>query len=314
MAYGYTAPSYGYRAPAAPRQRQPVGPLAMAAAGAGAPSPQDPFGLLSVPHAGQAVIPELSSQNQPAAHTVAQQQPQAPMPMVVPQATTPGAAAAPTPSTSGFQFDLNTDPALQAVKIDTGQSDAQAQAAALAAKQQALVDYGDQGLAASVLGANDPFTQAAAQNQESTLAQLGRQRDQALSSFETQLDPSLTFSGYKIKQENQLGQNYQDTLAKAAAAIRNQLSGIGSQLSSALGQNKMTRDQALAQARDAAIAAALANPPATSTVPPAGGGTGGLGGDTGTAGGGGLSVGPTTAPDVLSALAKAYAQRRAVAT
>jgi hypothetical protein len=162
-------------------------------------------------------------------------------------ATTPGAAAAPTP-TVNTAFDLQTDPALQLTNAFTGLSDQQANAQALQQRQQTLLQYGDPTLAAAVLGANDPTVMAAGQNQESDLSMLGRQRDQSLRSFETQLDPSLAFSGYRVGQEQQLGQAFQDALAKAAAGEQGNLGSITGNLNSALNQNAMSRANALEQA------------------------------------------------------------------
>lgn len=157
------------------------------------------------------------------------------VPLPVSPATTPGAAGAPTPSAGMFNF--MTDPALQQVNAMVGLSDQQAQAQALKERQQLLLQYGDPNLAAAVLGAGDPTVQAAAQNQESDMSQLGRQRDQNVQGFEQQLDPSLAFSGYKIGQEKLLGQAYQDALAKAASGAQSGLDTINGDLNAQLQQN-----------------------------------------------------------------------------
>lgn len=169
------------------------------------------------------------------------------IPIPTSPATTPGAAAAPT-AVMNKTFDLQTDPALQMVDGLAGLSDQQAQAQALQERQQQLLQYGDPKLAAAVLGQNDPTVTAAGQNQESQIAMLGRQRDKNLHDFETQLDPSLTFSGYKVGQEQQLGQAYQDALAQAAAGVQGNLGTITGDLNAALAQNNTNRENALSQA------------------------------------------------------------------
>jgi len=170
------------------------------------------------------------------------------VPLPITSATTPGAAGAPTPAAGQFSFNLQTDPALQQVNAMVGLSDQQANAQALKERQQLLLQYGDPTLAASVLGAGDPTAQAAAQNQESDLSQLGRQRDQNVQQFEQQLDPSLTFSGYKIGQEKLLGQAYQDALAKAASGVQSGLDQINGNLNQEIQQNQFQQNNALQQA------------------------------------------------------------------
>jgi len=186
------------------------------------------------------------------------------IPIPTSPATTPGAAGAPTP-TVNTTFNLQTDPALQQVNALAGMSDEQANAQALKERQQQLLQYGDPRLAAAVLGQSDPTVTAAGQNQESDLAMLGRQRDQNLHQFETQLDPSLVFSGYRVGQEQQLGQAYQDALAKAAAGVQGNLDSINGQLNSALAQNNVNRTNALGTAEANQLALALANAAAGGT-------------------------------------------------
>jgi len=226
-------------------------PLASAAAGA-----TNPFGLPIPPRTGSAIIPDLGVGGQSSQSLTPPQQPrgqQKPtaqtsvLPIPITPATTPGAAAAPT-ATMNTAFDLQTDPALQQVNALAGLSDQQANAQALQQRQQQLLAYGDPKLAAAVLGQNDPTVQAAGQNQESQLAMLGRERDQNLRDFETQLDPSLAFSGYRVGQEQRLGQAYQDALAQAAAGVQGNLGTITNELDAALGQNNANRMNALDQA------------------------------------------------------------------
>ena len=81
-----------------------------------------------------------------------------------------GPAGAAPPPVAPNVYDITTDPALQAITALTGRSDQDAQAAALKQETGQVLGYGDPTLAASVLGANDPNVQAAAQNPTSTLA------------------------------------------------------------------------------------------------------------------------------------------------
>lgn len=236
---------------------------ALAAAAAGA---SNPFGLPGIRRTGS-MLPDggpqgyqLFNPQQPAGQAPTTQNstttPVMPIPTVA--ATTPGAAAAPTPNAGQFSFDLQTDPALQQVNALTGLSDQQAHAQALKEQQQQLLQYGDPSLAASVLGSADPTVQATGQNQESDLAMLARQYGQNVHDFETQLDPSLTFSGYKINQEQRLGQAYQDAIAKAAAGVEGNLDSITGNLNSALQQNASSRANALEQAYANELALILA--------------------------------------------------------
>lgn len=176
---------------------------------------------------------------------------------------------APPPNLIGG-YDLSTDPVLQQVQAQITNANQAAQSGALNQEQQALLAYGDPALAASVLGSTDPTVQAARQNQESTLAQLARGHTQGLTTFENTLDPSLVYSGARIKQTGLIDQAYQDELSRAATGIQGTLSGIQGGLQSTLGQNTTTLDNAIADAYTRAVAAAEANPPMP-TVPSAAG-------------------------------------------
>lgn len=253
---------------------------ALALAAAGKPTYQDPFGLTGARTSGLGGAQGYQLLNPPQQpRGQAQKDPtQTPViPIPTSPATTPGAAGAPT-ATVNTSFNLQTDPALQQVNALMGMSDQQAQASALKQRQQQLLAYGDPSLAAAVLGQTDPTVQAAAQNQESDLAMLARQRDQNLRNFENQLDPSLVFSGYRVGQEQQLGQAYQDALAQAAAGINQNLDQITGNLNSALQQNQTSRANALSQAEANQMQLILQ----------------GLGGGTTTGGGGGGTGTPTT--------------------
>jgi hypothetical protein len=181
------------------------------------------------------------------------------------QAAQQAQAQAPTLPT----YDLNTDPALQQVQALAGQSDEQAKAAALKQKQQLLLDYGDQSLAQAILGANDPTAAAAGASPTSTLASLKQQRDRGLAQMTDQLNKAnLFYSGARVKDESQAGQDYQNALAQAASAVNASLQGIDSQLAAALNQNAMQRAQALQQAFNNAVSAAVTQSSGAPPPPP----------------------------------------------
>lgn len=169
----------------------------------------------------------------------------------------PGEPGGPPP-----QYDLSADPVLQQVQAAVTLDNQQAKSAELNAEDQALLAYGDPALTAKILGAKDPMVAAAGGNQESTLALLRRGYHQGLQQFDDTLDPSLLFSGARIKGEGLLGQTYQDDLARAAAGIQSQLSGITGSYDSAVQGNEDKLLQALADAYSRALQNALVNPPA----------------------------------------------------
>lgn len=178
-------------------------------------------------------------------------------------ATDAAAGAMPDPA----QYDLNADPVLQQVQAAVTLGDQQANTAALQAREQLLEQYGDPGLAASNLGANDPMVKAAGANPESTLALLKRGYTQGLTNYENTLDPSLIYSGARVHDEGLMGQQYQDRLAQAAAAVQSGLAGITGNLNSALASGQDKYDAALADAYNRAVQNALTNPPAASSTP-----------------------------------------------
>ncbi len=166
---------------------------------------------------------------------------------------TPGSPTGPNP------YDFSTDPVLQQVQAAMAKADANAKASALRQQEQLLLNYGDPTLAGSVLGASDPYVQAAAQNQSSTLAQLARQYQQNLYGFESGLDPSLVFSGYRVKSEGQIGQANQDALSNAASNVQTQLQAISDALQQQLAADQAQIMQAYSDAYNRAIERALAN-------------------------------------------------------
>jgi hypothetical protein len=282
--YGYMR---SYRPPAPPRPpRQPAvfansGALARAAAGHGT----SPFGVGSGTGFGQAprgTVGGTSRAGYPASRPqqLAQAAPQLrPGGVVQPQAP---------PTAAGVNaYDLNTDPALAQIKSLVGLSNEQAQSGALHQRQDLLLAYGDPALAAARLGPDDPLVAAAGNNPTSTVHQLGQQRDRNLKQLDDALnDQNLTYSGYRVNQESQAAQDFQNALATAAGQVNSGLGQIDSNLASALGANQQQLVQAISDAAARAQAAAAA-----SGADPGAAAGGGAGTDTTTTGGGGAGSG-----------------------
>jgi hypothetical protein len=165
-------------------------------------------------------------------------------------------AAKPLPTPGGYRLD--TDPALQQITALTGMSDEQAQAAALKQQQQQILGYGDPNVARRVLG-DESLAQAAAGNPTSTLHQLDTQHDRNLHDLTEGLNQqNLLYSGYRVTQEQQDAQDFQNMLAQAAAGLNSNLDTIGGNLTGTLTGNAQQRAQAKQQAADRAVQAALA--------------------------------------------------------
>lgn len=252
--YAQTAGGYGYyRPPAA--QRAPGRSLALAASGR--PQTDDPFGLVYQHSPGLA--PPAAAPAKPAGaggftsgvHPL----PGAPgsnlgsvfngFSGIVPGFSTDALGQIIPPGSTGSgklkPFDINTDPTYQEAVALAGKSDADATSGAIAAKNRALLGYGDPNLAKSVLG-DDTLAQAAANNPTSTLANLAHQRTTNLHDLTEGLNKdNLAFSGYRLTQEDQQAHDYQDALAQAAANVNGTLGSIDSQLGSALDVNAQGR-------------------------------------------------------------------------
>ena len=164
-----------------------------------------------------------------------------------------GAAALPA------AFDLNADPVLQQVQAQMASANSQAQAGALSQEEQALLQLGDPALASSILGANDPMLAAIRNNPESQYSQLGRQYHQQLQQFGETIDPSLVDSGYRVQQEGNMAQAYQDALAQAASGFQNQYQSIRDALAQTEAQNADALSQAYSDAYNRALQEQLAN-------------------------------------------------------
>lgn len=241
--YGYQAPSYGYyKPPAAPR----VQTRSLAAAASGRVSPSDPFGL----DAGNGNVISPPHATPPAAAPAGN--PQAAWRLANPTqaggaAVSPSGHAVSTAPTPGA-YDINTDPALQQVTALTGMNDEQARAQAMKQKRDELLAYGDPNLAQSLLG-DSTLAQAAGQNPTSTLAGLGQQRDRNTHNLTEGLNQAnLLYGGYRITQEQQAAQDFQNALAQAAGGVNSSLGGIDSNLAQTLGQNQSQRTQAMLDA------------------------------------------------------------------
>lgn len=264
MALGYVQT---YKPPA---PRKPA--LSLALAAAGAPSAANPFGFRTARNTTAFAAPTAAAPVQPRRPVSAATSPvvaPAARPGVNPTVTAP--AAPPTPAV----YDINTDPALQQVGIDAGLSDEQANAQALKERQQLALGYGSSEFARA-LGLDDSYAAAAAGNPSSTLAQLGQQRDRNSKSLTDQLNSAnLLYSGYRVTQEQQAAQDYQNALAQAAAGVNSASDTIGSNLSGVLLGNQKAREQAINDAYNRSLQQALANPPAAPSSSSGGTGTGG---------------------------------------
>lgn len=156
---------------------------------------------------------------------------------IIPAPPVAGNGAAPT-AAGVNHYDLNTDPALQQIQSLVGMSNQQAQSSALKQRQDLLLAYGDPGVAGAVLGTSDPIAQAAGQNPNSTVAQLGQSHDRNVKQLLESLNgQNLGYSGYRVTQEQQVGQDYQNALAQAAAGLNSSLGGVDSNLASLLAGN-----------------------------------------------------------------------------
>lgn len=243
-------PGLAYPAPPKPGGSGPFGltsfasvsPLAKAAASAKGP-----------PHAPQSLQPGGSAQ------WVGAPPPNGP------------STAGKSPGSPGYvsPYDLNTDPGLAATNALAGLSDQQANAAATKSESDLLLSYGDPNLIAQYL--HDPnLAAAAAKNPNSTIAQLGAQHKQAVTTLDDQLNKAnLSYSGYRVTQEQQAENDYQGQLAQAASQVNSGLDSIQGSLAQALAADNAQRI--------AAIAAAQGRADASGTDPGASGSTGGTG-------------------------------------
>jgi hypothetical protein len=245
-----------YRASVA---RPQTSPLALAAAGARTPT--NPFGFQGVKNTAGYRAPSPTAplpSTQPAVTPAPAGKTAANTPVISPVA--PKALPAPSPAASSLpQYDINTDPALQQTRALTGESDQQATADANAQRAAALIAYGDPKLAQAVLGDSNVAASAAG-NPNSTVAQLGQQFGRNENQLTEALNANnLLYSGYRVQQEQQAEQDYQNALANAAGQVQGGLNTISGNLASALASNQQQREQALADAANRAMQAPQAN-------------------------------------------------------
>lgn len=260
--YGYSTPKYGT---STTRSLSTFSPLAKAASGA--PTVGDPFGLLTQSPLGGnridgGIVPTKSAPTTSA--------PQAPV--ATPPPTTQGA-------TNGYQnqanpnqaggstapaYDLHTDPALQAVNAYTGMSDEQAQALYDKQRRDEIIQSGLTSLAQNLFPGDKNLAEAAAKNPTSTKATLTHQRDLSQHDLLDQLTTgghNLGYSGYRTTQEGELGRQFENALAQAAAGVQSDFGQYLGALNGTKSQNAQARASALGDAYNRQLQYFLNNPP-----------------------------------------------------
>lgn len=162
--------------------------------------------------------------------------------------------AAKSPGSLGYQspYDLNTDPALQSADSLAALSDQQAQSSATQQEENLLLSYGDPNLINQYL--HDPnMAAAAAGNPNSQIAQLAVQHKTAVNTLDDTLNKAnLSYSGYRVTQEQQAENDYQGQLASAAAQVNSGLDTIQGSLAQALAADNASRISAINDAADRA--------------------------------------------------------------
>lgn len=162
--------------------------------------------------------------------------------------------AAKSSGSLGYQspYDLNTDPALQQANALAGLSDQQAQSSATQQEENLLLSYGDPNLINQYL--HDPnMAAAAAGNPNSQIAQLAAQHKTAVNTLDDTLNKAnLSYSGYRVTQEQQAENDYQGQLASAAAQVNSGLDTIQGSLAQALAADNASRISAINDAADRA--------------------------------------------------------------
>lgn len=237
-----------------------------------------------------------------------------------------GAAAPAAPSFS--QYNFQSDPAYQQALALGGQSVADAQASASAARQQALIGYGYNENLASLFGGDQNLAQSAQGNPFSYLSNLGHQYDQANTDSSQQytdqraalLDAlnkqNLTFGSSADNSTGDLLRNYTTSQTEGARNYQGALSQGASGLQSLLGQI----DSGVLQAQQNAAqqkAAAEQQAAQSSLLEALLYGTGGAGVtdptlDPTAASGYGFGSGGMTAADYWAALARATKTNQSV--
>lgn len=130
----------------------------------------------------------------------------------------------------GSSMDYSSDPMLQRARALAQQNIASAQAAELAQRQAALIDYGFDPNFASLYG-DQNAAGAAKGNTMSVLARLARQHEDRARNLDENLNKSnLYYSGYRGTQIAREGQDYLGEQYTAAQQLRALLSGYSGQL------------------------------------------------------------------------------------
>lgn len=188
--------------------------------------------------------------------------------------TAPAAPAAPAPkpqSQTGSQSSaataptLDSDPILQQIRALAQSNDQQAQHAATAGKEQLLENYGDPALASS-LGLGSNVAGVAAQNPNSTLAQLLMGHNQNVNTIDQNDNKAnLFYSSTRAHHLADEGRNYQTGRYNAEQNVRGQLGQIDQTLAQALAASQAQQIQGAADAYNRYLSTNPTLPPGTET-------------------------------------------------
>lgn len=174
--------------------------------------------------------------------------------------------------------DYHADPALLGIEAADNTTRDNADTSALASRRGLLAQFGDQGLASKVLGADDPTLGAISADPDqstSILARLARSyRDTTAANEDARNKGNLWYSSARAEGLNNDARDYSTAQADATANAQQQLDAISNSLASVKG-GADSSDAAAEQDAFARYLAAVAAHPATAT--PGGGGTGGTG-------------------------------------
>ena len=140
-------------------------------------------------------------------------------------------------------YDINSDPAVAAAQGLAGKIRAQAQARALAKREQAAIEYGDP---TGVTGISEKSSTAARENPFSVLKNLDYSYKTGLRDLEEGLNSAnLFYSGYRGQQLGEAARGYEQGRYTAGTNYRALQSDISDQLSEALLNADMYEQNAL---------------------------------------------------------------------
>ena len=165
--------------------------------------------------------------------------PQAPAfaPPKVPTASTSVAYAPPQFSGGAGGYDVSSDPAVAAASGLSAKIRANAQASALAKRQQAAIEYGDP---TGVEGIDEKTSQAAKDNPFSVLKNLEHSYEKGKGELEEELNKAnLFYSGYRGEQLGEAARGYQNQRQQAGTAFKGLQTDINDRLADALMQADM---------------------------------------------------------------------------